>query len=133
MTRAARWLSRFDRAELVGILVLALIVFAGAAPPLAATVRWSPEDIESGHVVLTPPCPYRARTGKPCPTCGITRGVASFNRLRLRDAWAYNPWSVPLGAALWLALAGSLALATASSARLVAGRARFRAGPAIPS
>lgn len=119
MSWFSSWFSCFDRAELAGALVLSLIVLAGTAVPLGATVRYSPEDIESGRVALTPPCPYRARTGRPCPTCGITRGLAAANRLRLADAWRYNPWSLPIWAGLWLALSASVWLGVASFARLV--------------
>lgn len=123
MTSLLEWYARFDRAELAAAVVLALTVFAGAAVPLGATLRYSPRDIESGRVVLTPPCPYRARTGRPCPLCGITRGVSAMNRLRLGQAWTYNPWSVPIWAGLWLALGGALLLG-GTSARRLAGRER---------
>jgi hypothetical protein len=37
------------------------------------------------------PCPYRARTGRPCPWCGLTTASAHAVRGRLDRAWVANP------------------------------------------
>ncbi len=100
-------LERMDGAELWGVALLAGFLFLTSAAPLAISMAVSPEQIERGEVVLTPPCPIRERTGAPCPTCGLTRGFTAMSRLRLGDARAYNP------AAPWLYLAcGVIAIAS---------------------
>jgi hypothetical protein len=86
---------RRDRAETLGIGFLALFVFALATPPLVVSAWVSPEDIESGRVSLSAPCPYKATHGVPCTSCGLTRGFAAMSRGRIRDAANYNalsPW-----------------------------------------
>lgn len=49
-------------------------------------------------------CPFRLLTGLPCPTCGMTRAVASILRARWADAVAFHPLSplVFAGLAGWL-------------------------------
>ena len=82
-------------ALLTGALLLALGVVAAALP-----------GIENGPVV----CPFRAVTGLPCPTCGLTRAAHSLMRGDLGRALAINPFdslfflvAVPLFAGLWVA------------------------------
>ena len=82
-------------ALLTGALLLALGVVAAALP-----------GIENGPVV----CPFRAVTGLPCPTCGLTRVAHSLMRGDLGRALAINPFdslfflvAVPLFAGLWVA------------------------------
>lgn len=53
-------------------------------------------------------CSFKQATGKPCPGCGLTRGIVLSVHGRLRDAWALSP-SGPL------LTAGSLALAICMS------------------
>lgn len=105
------WLRRLDGAELWGIALLAGFLFAVSAGPILVSMAVSPEDIESGAMELTTPCP-RAAAGLYCHTCGLTRGFTAMSRLRLDDALAYNraaPW---LYATLWLiALAAGAILA----------------------
>ncbi|MEZ4225485.1 MAG: DUF2752 domain-containing protein [Polyangiaceae bacterium] len=86
-------LSRRDRAELIGIACLAVFVLCLTTPPLAVAAFVSPEDIESGRVTLTGPCPYRAKYGVPCTSCGLTRGFAAMARGRIGQARDYNPWA----------------------------------------
>lgn len=106
------WLGLRDRAELIGVTVLAGFLFVSSALPLVISLAVSPEAIERGEIQLTPPCPVRAETGRDCITCGMTRGFCAMSRLRLGDAQRYN------GAAPWLWLATVVAL-TASGAVLV--------------
>ena len=44
------------------------------------------------------PCPWRALTTIPCPTCGMTRAWIAALSLDFRTAFAYHPlfWVVPL-------------------------------------
>jgi len=37
-------------------------------------------------------CPFRAMTGIPCPTCGMTRLLFALIHLNLREAFLYNPF-----------------------------------------
>lgn len=79
--------------------MLALGIVAAALP-----------GIENGPVV----CPFRAVTGLPCPSCGLTRVTHWLLRGDVSSAFAVNPLdtlflliAVPLFAALWMAnLAG---------------------------
>jgi hypothetical protein len=82
-------------ALLAGALLLALGIVAAALP-----------GIENGPVV----CPFRAVTGLPCPTCGLTRVAHSLMRGNLGSALAINPFdtlfflvAMPLFAGLWVA------------------------------
>ena len=38
-----------------------------------------------------PPCAFRAATGRPCPTCGMTTSFARFARGDLAASWRANP------------------------------------------
>jgi hypothetical protein len=103
VTQAHRaWWRRLDRAELWGIAALAGFLFLLAASPLVVSMAVSPEEIERGEVMLSPPCSIRAQTGHPCATCGLTRGFACMSRLRIVDATAYNAAAPWLYAAFWL-------------------------------
>ncbi len=116
------WLARRDRAELLGVAIVAGFLFLSSAAPLAFSVVVSPEAIERGDVRITPPCPLAERGG--CATCGMTRGFCAMTRLRVHDAAAYNagaPW-------LWLLAVGTFALSGAVLARVHAeARRRPRA------
>jgi len=65
----------------------------------------TPEDIESGRVVLTPPCPYKQMTGRDCPSCGLTRAFAAIGHGRFDDAIHYHR-----GSPFVFALASALAI-----------------------
>lgn len=43
-------------------------------------------------------CRYRVLTGRPCPTCGLTRGMRAAQTGSLREAKAWNPLALPLTA-----------------------------------
>ncbi len=90
-----RWLSARDRAETLGIGFLAAFVFVLAAAPLFVSFLVSPEEIESGQVTLSEPCPHLATTGEPCRSCGMTRAFSAMSRGRVSAARDYNaagPW-----------------------------------------
>lgn len=116
------WLARRDRAELLGVAIVAGFLFLSSAAPLAFSVLVSPEAIERGDVRITPPCPMAARGG--CATCGMTRGFSAMSRLRVGDAHAYNP-GAPW---LWLLAVTTFAGSGAALARVhVEARRRPRA------
>ena len=52
-------------------------------------------------------CPFRTRTGLPCPFCGGTHAMQAFVRGHWALAWQYNPLAVAIG----LAAAGYIAYA----------------------
>lgn len=69
---------------------------AGAAGLVAVLVTASRLDPDpSGHGTHTqlglPPCAFRARTGRPCPSCGMTTAFAWAVRGRLDRAIVANP------------------------------------------
>ena len=78
------WVKRFVWAFLLlqTVLVLGFSVFV------------SPNDIESGAVQLTKPCPSLVETGVPCATCGVTRGLCAMGHLQWVRAYNYNPISM---------------------------------------
>ncbi|MGQ9880854.1 MAG: DUF2752 domain-containing protein [Armatimonadota bacterium] len=49
-------------------------------------------------------CTFRLVTGKPCPTCGMTRATCALVHGEWAEAWHYHPLVVPF----WLALTGLL-------------------------
>lgn len=96
------WLARRDRAELLGVAIVAAFLCLSSGAPLMVSAVVSPEAIERGDVVLSPPCPARANGGAGCSTCGMTRGFSAMSRLRFGDARRYNPgapwvWSLAVG------------------------------------
>ncbi len=89
------------------------------ATPLAISVLVTPEDIESGRVALTPTCRTLAETGKPCWSCGLTRGFAALGHGRWSDARTYHRGAPWLFGAFWI---GGLAF----GARAVRAARRLR-------
>jgi len=49
-------------------------------------------------------CAFKALTGIPCPTCGMTRSFLSLLKLDLKSAFYYHPlfWVVPIIAGSFL-------------------------------
>lgn len=82
-------------AVLVGGLLIVLGIAAAALP-----------GIEQGPVA----CPFRAVTGLPCPTCGLTRATHWLMRGDVARAFAVNPFDtafllvvVPAFIGMWVA------------------------------
>lgn len=100
---------RLDRTELLVWASASAAVFALCSWALAVSVWVTPEAVESGAVFVAPPCEYRARTGKPCSTCGLTRGFCAFGHGRFAEAVAYHPATPPLYGVAVGAWAGSAA------------------------
>jgi hypothetical protein len=51
---------------------------------------------------LVPPCPFRAITGIPCPTCGTTHAALALLNGRFAKALAFNPLATVAGVAFVL-------------------------------
>lgn len=67
-----------------------------------------------------PICSFQARTGLPCPTCGLTTSVSAIAHGRIALAWRAHPFGVFL-------FIGVLALAlTATADALTGSRWRWR-------
>jgi hypothetical protein len=50
-------------------------------------------------------CPFRRITGRPCPTCGLTRSWQAATHLRPRESLAHHPLGLAtLAATAWVAL-----------------------------
>lgn len=99
-------------ATLLPMLLLALVV----------SFSVTPEDIETGRVVLSPTCHFKATFGRECPTCGLTRAFCALSHGRLGDAQRYNR-AAPALYALWWA-GSATALATLLHALLVRSEIR---------
>jgi hypothetical protein len=56
-------------------------------------------------------CLFRRLTGRPCPTCGLTRSWSAATRLDVRESTAWHPLGIP-------ALVGAVVLATTPPASL---------------
>lgn len=75
-----------------------------AAPCLVALLvsfLVTPDDIESGRVVLSAPCLTRTLLGVPCPSCGMTRAFAALSHGEVALAWHYNALAPALYAVVW--------------------------------
>jgi len=73
------------------VLVLHLLLFAG----IGAFVLVSMKFFQG--------CPIRHLTGIPCPTCGVTRSLASLVRLDFARALHFHPLSLPICLAILIA------------------------------
>jgi hypothetical protein len=102
------------------LAVASVAVLAPLALVLAISFVVTPEDVESGRVVLSPTCTYRRIFGRDCPTCGMTRAFAAMSHGRVGDAFRYNR-AAPFVYAFWwigaAAAAAALARATVDLAR----------------
>lgn len=89
--------------------LLRLVAFLSVALPLAVMLAISfmvtPGDIESGRIVLSPPCAFHRLFGLDCPMCGMTRAFAALSHGRLLVAWGYNRAAPVTYLAFWTAIA----------------------------
>ncbi|WP_435017089.1 DUF2752 domain-containing protein [Tundrisphaera sp. TA3] len=73
---------------------LALVGWAVALVALLGVARWLQPDPKGfgTHTQLGLwPCAFRATTGRPCPTCGMTTAFAWFTRGEWGQSWRANP------------------------------------------
>ncbi len=47
-------------------------------------------------------CPFKALTGYPCPTCGMTRSFLALIHCNIKESLSYNPMTLPVLTALLL-------------------------------
>jgi hypothetical protein len=110
-----------DLRGVVGLLALAALAAAFLVPP---------------RRLSRAPCPFKALTGLPCPTCGMTRAAHAALHLRWREALRLSPLGAVCAAAMvpvslvWIArsLAGR---ARRARVRPVSRRLLFGAGAAL--
>jgi hypothetical protein len=81
-----------------GLLVVAL------AAALAVSFLVTPEQIESGKLVLSPACPTKRFFGFECLSCGMTRAFTALGHGQLSRALDYNRLSPFVWIGLWIAL-----------------------------
>ncbi len=94
----------------------AALLGAGGALVVAVALLVSPDDLDTGRVALSPPCPIKASSGRDCPSCGLTRGVAALGHGQWSRALAYNRAS-PLVLATSLAIVAGAAFVLARAGR----------------
>lgn len=94
-------------------LVAALVAVALAGVlGVARGLRPDPSGLGTHTQLGLSPCVFLARTGRPCPACGLTTSAAWAVRGRLDRAWSANPAGcllVPAGFVLvpWLLAAAA--------------------------
>jgi hypothetical protein len=80
-----------------------------AAAALIASAVIPTEVVRGGPVI----CPFRAVTGRPCPSCGMTRSWSAMGHGRLRDAGGKHLFGPITFAAALAIVAGGEPLAAA--------------------
>ncbi|MEM4658654.1 MAG: DUF2752 domain-containing protein [Candidatus Methanosuratincola sp.] len=51
-------------------------------------------------------CPFKLLTSIPCPGCGMTHAFVALASLEIRQAFSYNPFSLPLFAGIAISAFG---------------------------
>ena len=110
-------MSSFERRRHASLGIAALALLLPLAIALATSFVVTPEDIDSGRVSLTPTCAFRQIFGRPCPTCGLTRGFSALSHGRLDEASRYNFLSIPIYGIFWLGAAASAFVLARSAIR----------------
>ncbi len=89
------------------LIAISLVVVAGFA--VAGRLEPDPAGLGTHRQLGLEACPTLARTGRPCPTCGMTTAVAQLANGSLDQAWKLQPAAVfiavsAVGAAIWASL-----------------------------
>jgi hypothetical protein len=100
------------------------VVALGCAAVLGIAVRLdpSPDGFGTHQQLGMPQCGFLARTGYPCPTCGVTTSVAWAVRGRLLAGWRAQPFGVLLAAGLAAGALAGVAEAVTGRPKLPTGR-----------
>jgi len=94
---------------------LAVLIVAGAVVCAAGLLLPNPAGYATHLQMGLPSCGYLARTGYPCPGCGVTTSLAAMARGQLGLAWSAQPF----GVAVFLAV---VAAGLAGLGELLCGR-----------
>lgn len=104
--------------------LLQLVAYLSLALPLSVMLAISfmvtTGDIESGRVVLSPPCAFHQLFGLECPMCGMTRAFSALSHGRLLLAWGYNRGAPMMYLAFWATTAWASGRAAGALADLFA-------------
>jgi hypothetical protein len=80
-----------------------MLVRALASAALVAAVVLPDRAVHGGPMM----CLFRKVTGRPCPSCGLTRSWQALGHGRFRDSIRFHPFGpLTVLAALWLAIDG---------------------------
>ena len=91
-----------------------MCALAVAAIVMLAGLRPDPSGMGTHEQLRLPACSFLARTGWPCPTCGLTTSLAAMAHGDAVAAFRAHPFGVAVFAALVAAvLVGGMALLTA--------------------
>ena len=93
-----------------------LVAWAAALVAVLAVARRlepDPRGFGTHEQLGLSPCAFRATTGRPCPTCGMTTAFARFARGEVAASWRANPAGAvlapgALALAAWLVVASAL-------------------------
>ncbi len=95
-----------NRSAAQGAALVRLVVYAGlvvlTVAALSVSFLVSPAEIESGRVLLSPPCLMRRLFGVSCPTCGLTRAFCALSHGDFTAALMFHPLSPLVYGAAWL-------------------------------
>jgi hypothetical protein len=101
-----------NRSAAQGAALARLVAYGGLlfmiVAALGISFLVSPTEIESGQVVLSPPCLMQRLLGMSCPTCGLTRAFCALSHGELGAALRFHPWSPIFYAAAWLGSVAAL-------------------------
>lgn len=88
------------------LIAISLLILAGFA--IASRLVPDPSGLGTHHQLGLAACPTLARSGQPCPTCGMTTAVAHLADGSMAKAWNTQPAAVFIalsaaGTAIWAA------------------------------
>ena len=96
--------SDYRRQDAQQRLVGGVAVLLPVSGALIVSFLVTPAAIESGEVVLSPPCLTKQVLGIPCPSCGMTRAFTAFSHGQFELGWSYNLLSPFVYLLFWVLL-----------------------------